>query len=64
MGSLIADNIMQDYQRKKRYEANKLRSEIEKFHKENCYNCKNKNTDICEIRKDISGKLKCVYKEV
>lgn len=63
MESYIADNIMKEYRKKKRYEANKIRTEINKFHKENCYNCKNKNTDFCEIRRDISGKLKCAFKE-
>jgi len=26
-----------------------------------CSNCKNRNTDMCEIRKDINGTLKCCY---
>lgn len=26
-----------------------------------CSNCKNKNTNLCEIRKDIRGTLKCSY---
>lgn len=26
-----------------------------------CSNCKNKNTNLCEIRKDIRGTLKCYY---
>lgn len=63
MESYIADNIINEYRKKKRYEANKIRAEINKFHKENCYNCKNKDTDICEIRRDISGNLKCAFKE-
>lgn len=28
-----------------------------------CINCKNRNTDLCEIRKDIEGTLKCRYYE-
>lgn len=26
-----------------------------------CNNCKNKETNLCEIRKDIRGTLKCIY---
>ena len=26
-----------------------------------CSNCKNKELNLCEIRKDIEGTLKCVY---
>ena len=26
-----------------------------------CSNCKNRNKNLCEIRKDIKGTIKCVY---
>lgn len=26
-----------------------------------CSNCKNRNTNLCEIRKTINGTLKCCY---
>ena len=26
-----------------------------------CSNCKNRQTNLCEIRKDIKGTLKCCY---
>lgn len=26
-----------------------------------CSNCKNRQTNLCEIRKDINGTLKCCY---
>lgn len=26
-----------------------------------CTNCKNRRLNLCEIRKDINGTLKCVY---
>ena len=26
-----------------------------------CSNCKNRKTNLCEIRKDIKGTLKCCY---
>lgn len=28
-----------------------------------CSNCKNREKNLCEIRKDIKGTLKCVYYE-
>lgn len=28
-----------------------------------CINCKNRESNLCEIRKDINGTLKCVYYE-
>lgn len=28
-----------------------------------CSNCKNKDTNICEIRKNIKGNMKCCYYE-
>ena len=39
--SRIADSIMREYDRKKRYEAKIQRKELEKFMKENCLKCKN-----------------------
>lgn len=59
--SYIAENIMREYERKKRYE---LKVELQKFHRQNCMNCKNKDTDKCDIRKDINGNLKCIYYEI
>ncbi len=61
--SHIADNIMRDYAKKKRYESNKKWSEIQKFVKENCIDCENKNTNLCEISRNINGNLQCVYKK-
>ena len=63
MGSYIADNIMQDYKRKKRYEANKEWAETQRFIKENCVNCKNRNTYLCNITRNIEGHQQCVFKE-
>ena len=61
--SYIADNIMRDYIKKKRYEANKDWAEIQKFIKESCINCKNKDTNLCEIIRNTNGDLQCVFKE-
>lgn len=59
--SYIADSIMREYEKKKRYET---KIKLQKFHRQNCINCKNRLTDKCDIRKDIQGNLKCVYYEV
>ena len=28
-----------------------------------CINCKNRSSNLCEIKKDISGKAKCAFYE-
>lgn len=61
--SYIADNIMREYSKKKRYEENKSRAEIQKFIKENCKDCKNKHTNLCTIKRNIKGILQCVFKK-
>lgn len=63
MKSYIADNIMREYEKKKRVKENKERAEFEAFKKENCKNCKNKTTNLCTVVRGISGKLQCVFKE-
>ena len=55
-----ADDIMREYEKKKRYE---IKIKLQKFHRQNCINCKNKGTDKCNITKDIEGNLKCAFKE-
>ena len=55
------DSIMQEYYKKKKYEQ---KTELQQFQKKYCLNCKNKKTNKCEIRRDIDGKLKCVYNEL
>ena len=61
--SYIADNIMKEYAKKKRYKENKARAEIELFKRKVCADCKNKDTDLCKIVRDINGNLQCVFKE-
>lgn len=51
------DSIVKEYKIK-----NKI--ELQEFQKKNCRECKNKRTNKCDIRRDISGKLKCVYNEM
>lgn len=60
--SRIADSIMREYDRKKRYEAKIQRKELEKFMKENCLKCKNSNTKLCHIVKNVDNKFSCPFK--
>jgi len=62
--SYIADNIMREYRRQKQYEDNKRWSEMQNYIKINCINCKNKSTDLCEIKRNIDGNLQCVNKKI
>lgn len=62
--SYIADNIMREYRKQKQYENNKRWSEMQNYIKINCINCKNKSTDLCEIRRNIDGNLQCVNKKI
>ena len=63
MKSRIADNIMQEYERKKRRERKKRFLELQLFIKENCINCKNKKTNLCHISRNNENKLQCVFKK-
>ena len=62
--SWIAENIMSEYKRKKRYKETVERQKTTKFIKENCMNCKNKSTNKCDIRRNINNELQCIYKEI
>lgn len=61
--SYIADDIMTEYTRKKRYEANQRRRNIEAFKRTHCIDCKNRNTNLCNITINVNNELQCVYKE-
>lgn len=61
--SYIADNIMKDYIKKKRYKQNKERAEFELFKRKVCADCKNKGTNLCHVVRNINGVLQCVFKE-
>ena len=64
MKSYVADNIMREYKKQKQYEDNRRWSEMQNYIKINCINCKNKSTDLCEIRRNIDGNLQCVNKKI
>ncbi len=59
--SYIAESIMREYERKKKYEAKIQRQELAKFIKENCLKCKNKQTQLCHIVKNIDNKFSCPF---
>lgn len=61
--SYIADNIIREYAKKRRYKVNKERAELDLFKRKVCFNCKNKKTDLCSIRRNIEGNLQCAFKE-
>ena len=61
--SYIADNILREYQKEKRYKENKERAELQAFFKNNCTDCKNKKTKLCHIVKNINGDFQCAFKE-
>lgn len=63
MKSYIADNIMREYIKKKRAKTNKERAELDLFKRKVCIDCKNKNTNLCKIVRNINGDLQCVFKE-
>ena len=60
--SYIAESIMREYERKKRYKAKIQRKELAKFIKENCSKCQNSNTKLCHIVKNIDNKFSCPFK--
>ncbi len=59
--SFIADNIMREYEKKKRYDAKVQRKELAKFVSEKCSKCKNKQTQLCHIVKNIDNKFSCAF---
>jgi len=62
--SKIADHIMADYAKQKRYENNKKRSKLEEFRRKNCVFCKNQDSNLCHIVINVNKELQCVYKEI
>ena len=59
--SRIADSIMREYERKKRYEAKIQRKELAKFINEKCSKCQNKQTQLCHIVKNVDNKFSCPF---
>ena len=38
-----------------------MNQQLEKFKKEHCDNCKNKDSDLCEISRNINDRLQCIH---
>lgn len=62
--SKIAESIMIEYERKKRYEAKIQRKELAKFINEKCSKCQNKETQLCHIVKNVDNKFSCPFKNI
>ena len=62
--SYIAENIVREYEKKKRYETKIQRKELTKFIKENCSKCQNKQTQLCHIVKNVDNKFSCPFKNI
>ena len=60
--SYIAENIMREYDRKKRYKVKMQKKELAKFIEQNCSVCKNKQTQLCHIVKNVDNKFSCPFK--
>lgn len=56
-GSKIAYSIDMDFKHTDQYK------EITKFKDDFCNNCNNQDSNLCEIRRAVDNKLKCVYFE-
>ena len=63
-GSKIADSIMLEYKQKKRLEEKKKRKDLQDFMLKNCTICKNKDTNLCHIVRNIKNNLDCSYKNI
>lgn len=62
--NITTDLILKEFKMKQKYgKMNQREETIAQFQLKHCRYCKNKNTNLCEIRKDINNKLKCVYEE-
>ena len=62
--NITTDLILKEFKMKQKYEKMSKREEtIAQFKLKHCRYCKNKETDLCEIRKDFDNKLKCAYEK-
>lgn len=62
--SYIAENIMREYEEKKKYKLKMQKKELAKFIGQNCSKCKNKQTQLCHIVKNIDNKFSCPFKNI
>ena len=59
--SYIAENIMREYEEKKKYKLKMQKKELAEFIEQNCSKCKNKQTQLCHIVKNIDNKFSCPF---
>lgn len=59
--SYIAENIMREYEKKKKYKLKMQKKELAEFVEQNCSICKNKQTQLCHIVKNIDNKFSCPF---
>lgn len=60
----LAEDIMREDIKKQKYQnykrGGKTFAQFQLYH---CRYCKNKDTDLCEIRRNINNELNCEYEE-
>ena len=61
MKSFIADSIAREYEKKQRFKEKMYKRKIEGFVLNNCSKCKNKDTQLCHITKDINNNFNCTF---
>ena len=64
MKSFIADNIMREIEKRQRFKEKMFKKKIEDFVLNNCAKCKNKETELCHITKDIKNNFSCPFKNI
>ena len=64
MKSFIADNIMREIEKRQRFKEKMFKKKIEDFVLNNCAKCKNKETELCHITKDINNNFSCPFKNI
>lgn len=57
------DEIIREEKLKRKYEKNKKDLTLAQFQLNHCTYCKNKTTNLCEIRKNINYEFCCEYEE-
>lgn len=62
--SYIAENIMREYEKKKKYKLKMQKKELAEFIEQNCSKCQNKQKQLCHIVKNIDNKFSCPFKNI
>ena len=62
--SYIAENIVREYEKKKKYKLKMQKKELAEFIEQNCSKCQNKQTQLCHIVKNVDNKFSCPFKNI